>query len=215
MHAMSKKPTWTRIEISLGDIDLYEYNPRTSSQKQAVSIAHSEEVFGQPLPFLVSPTYKSEKGQGRVMLYDGHQRYHSWLDKYGPDMIVGASQCSRALNDEEIRELIVTLHAGATGAWNWDALANWDANKMIKWGFDKETMKQWRSDTSSLKFVFESALLDQIPTEAPPPYTRRPNKATHRKVEGYAGRYIPYRPASYYVRRFHKQARRRDPPAGG
>jgi site-specific DNA-methyltransferase (adenine-specific) len=143
---MGNKPNWTLIKIRLGDMVAYEQNPRLSTKAQAQRIIASERKFNQVVPFIVSPYHDS-----KVKLYDGHQRLSAWLTVYGADHVMDAMQCDRELTDDEHKELIITMHSGATGSWDWNALSGWPAGKLQEWGMDKDTLKDWNNDANNLK----------------------------------------------------------------
>lgn len=145
------KPTWTPITIRLGDVTPWQHNPRMSTKAQAVRLINSEKKFGQPQPFSVSPTEN-----GKVELYDGHQRYSAWLTVYGEDHTVAAMQSSRHLTHEERQEFVITMHAGAVGSWDWQVVSGWDAPKVTGWGMDKDTLKGWNNDALNLKEMLKA-----------------------------------------------------------
>jgi len=140
------KPNWTPIKIKLGNITAWEHNPRMSNKAQAQRLIESEKNWGQPMTFAVSPFEA-----GRVFLYDGHQRYSAWLTVYGADYEVDARQCDRFLTEEERMEFVVTMHAGATGSWDWQKLSSFPAPKLIEMGFDESLKKQYDFDALNLK----------------------------------------------------------------
>jgi hypothetical protein len=144
---------WSLIKIRLGDIQDYSGNPRMSTKAQAERIIASEKKFGQPLPFLVGPAV-----DGRYPLLDGHQRKAAWLTVYGEDFLVDAMVSDRPLTDEEHREMIITLHAGATGSWDWDALSSWQPSDLKSWGMDEATLKQWNNDANNLKEMLRAEM---------------------------------------------------------
>lgn len=145
------KPTWKPITIRLGDVIPWQHNPRMSTKAQALRLIDSEKEFGQPQPFSVSPTEN-----GKVELYDGHQRYSAWLTVYGEEYRVNASQCSRHLSHEERQKFVITMHAGAVGSWDWQIVSGWDAPKVTGWGMDKDLLKGWNSDSNNLKELLRS-----------------------------------------------------------
>jgi DNA modification methylase len=149
---MDTKPNWTPIVIRLGDIIPWEHNPRMSNKAQAQRLIESERKFGQPLPFQVSP----QQPDGRYKLYDGHQRYGAWLTVYGENHKVAASMCDRELSEDERLEYVITMHAGATGQWDWQKMASFPAPKLIELGFDNAKLKEWNNDANNLKEMLQS-----------------------------------------------------------
>ena len=117
-----------------------------STKAQAQRIIASERKFGQPVPFLLAPEV-----DGRFLLYDGHQRLAAWFTVYGADYEMDAMVSDRALTEAEHKELIITLHTGATGSWNWDALSSWSAGDLQEWGMNGDALKGWNNDANNLK----------------------------------------------------------------
>lgn len=154
------KPSWTDTRIKLGDIDGYPNNPRMSTKAQAQRIIASEKKFGQPLPFICNPPVN-----GRYMLLDGHQRLAAWLTIYGGDHVMDARIADRPLTDDEHRELIVTLHTGATGSWDWDRLSSWDSPQLQEWGMNTDALKQWNNDANNLKELIAASQPEPVDAE--------------------------------------------------
>jgi len=152
------KPKWTAIKIPLGSIQAWEQNPRMSTKAQALRIIESEKKFNQVIPFIVSPEH-----DGKVTLYDGHQRLAAWRTIYPDTYVMDAMQADRDLTDDEHKELIITLHTGATGSWNWDALSAWQPAELQAWGMNTETLSAWGMDYSNLKGLIESEVPDFQP----------------------------------------------------
>lgn len=125
-EAGAKALAWTNIRVRLGDLKPWADNPRASSKAQAQRLLDSWREFGQVETVAVGP---------KLEVYDGHQRLSALMTLYGPEHEIDARQASRALTDDERRRLVVLLHAGATGAWDWDALSGWDASlsPQLKW----------------------------------------------------------------------------------
>ena len=138
------KPNWIPVEIRLGEIIPWTHNPRMSNKAQAQRLIDSEKKWGQPLPFSVSPCV-----DGKYQLYDGHQRYSAFLTVYGENHKVAASMCDRELTDAERAELVFTLHAGATGSWDWDKVASFP--EATQWGFDLDKLKETNFDALNLR----------------------------------------------------------------
>jgi len=151
------KPKWTPRRVRLGQIQAWAGNPRMSTKAQAQRIIASEKKFGQPVPFLLAP-----EADGRFLLYDGHQRLSAWLTIYGADYEMDAMVADRPLTDDEHKELIITLHTGATGSWDWNALSGWDAPQLQEWGMDADALKGWNNDALNLREMLDAE--DVIPT---------------------------------------------------
>jgi len=118
-----------------------------STKKQAQRLLDSWTRFGQVQAIAIGPDNE---------VYDGHQRLSALLTVHGNGYTVDARRCSRALSDEERRALVVTLHAGAVGSWDWDALSGWDAGELQQWGFDGDTLMNWQRDVGALGNLLQS-----------------------------------------------------------
>lgn len=138
---------WTNITVPLGKLQPWDLNPRQSTKAQAKRILKSFEKFGQVQPVSVGPNLE---------VYDGHQRLSALLTIHGPEYQIDARQSERPLTDAERRELVISLHAGATGEWNWDSLSGWDASTLMDSGFDADLLKEWKRDTSALDAFLKS-----------------------------------------------------------
>lgn len=143
---MSEAITWTNITVRLGDLQPWERNPRKSSKKQAQKMLESWDKFGQVQTVAVSPS---------LSVLDGHQRLSALLTVHGKGYEIDARQASRELSESEREQLVVTLHTGATGSWDWEELANWDATSLQEWGFDSDALSQWNTDAVSLALMLE------------------------------------------------------------
>lgn len=142
------KLTWSACTVTLGDLKPWADNPRFSTKAQAERILESFKEFGQVQAVAIGPENE---------VYDGHQRLSALLTLHGGGYAIDARRASRALTDDERRKLVVTLHTGATGAWNWDALGNWDAGQLQEWGMGAEEVKGWDTDAAQLRTMLEAA----------------------------------------------------------
>lgn len=156
------KPKWTPIKIRLGDIIPWDLNPRMSNRAEAERLIKSEKRWGQPQPFSISPF----DADGKVQLYDGHQRFSSWITVYGEDYEVSASQSDYFLNEDERLEYVVTMHASATGSWDWQKLSSFPAPKLIELGFDETLKKQYDFDANNIKELLNSEQVEAVDAEA-------------------------------------------------
>ena len=150
--------TWSNVQVMLGELQPWADNPRLSSKRQAQRLLDSWRQFGQVQTVAIGP-------QNEV--YDGHQRLSALLTVHGPSYQVDARRCSRELTDEERRALVVTLHAGAVGSWDWDSLSGWDAGLLQQWGFDGDTLMNWQKDVTALGTML-SAEAEQQPDDGLP-----------------------------------------------
>ena len=139
--------TWSNVQVTLGELQPWADNPRLSTKAQARRLLKSWQRFGQVQTVAIGPSNE---------VYDGHQRLSALLTVHGPSYQVDARRCSRELSDVERRALVIALHAGAVGSWNWDNLANWDAGELQEWGFDSETLQNWYRDAGALGNLLKS-----------------------------------------------------------
>lgn len=154
------KPNWTPKRVKLGQIAAWDGNPRMSTKAQAQRIIASERKFGQPVPFLLQP-----ETDGRYPLLDGHQRLAAWFTVYGADYEMDAMVADRPLTEAEHKELVITLHTGATGSWNWDALAGWSAGDLQEWGMNGDALKAWNNDANNLKELLNADTAEPVDAE--------------------------------------------------
>lgn len=103
--------------------------------------------YGQVQTIAVSPS---------LVVLDGHQRLNVLLAAHGKDYSVDARQSSRELSEDEQRRLVVYLHAGTVGSWDWDSLSNWSAPDLMEWGMDSEALQGWKRDVAALGNLLES-----------------------------------------------------------
>ncbi len=143
--------TWSNVQVTRGELQPWADNPRLSTKAQARRLLESWQRFGQVQTIAIGPA-------GQV--YDGHQRLSALLTLHGKSYQVDARQASRELTDEERRALVVTLHAGAVGAWDWDSLSGWDAGLLTDFGMDSETLTNWQRDVTALGNLLASEAPD-------------------------------------------------------
>jgi len=144
-----EKITWTPVRIKLSQIRPWSNNPRYSTKAQAERLIQSEREFGQLQTLAISPFDEN----GMADLYDGHQRYMAWMTVKGKDFEVWALQANRYLTDEERQKVVILLHAGTIGSWNWDELSNWDTNLLKQAGMDEELLQNLQSDIRALSII--------------------------------------------------------------
>ena len=142
-----KPVTWKNETVRLGDLKPWIHNPRTASGVQAERILSSVDRFGQVQTVAISPTNE---------VYDGHQRLSALLFKHGKEYKIDVRRASRELDDEERKRLVIALHSGATGSYDWDILAGWDSAILIGEGVDADLLKQLNSDASAIALMLRS-----------------------------------------------------------
>lgn len=152
--------TWRADRVRLGDLRPWDQNPRRMTKRQAQRLLRSWREFGQVHAIAVGP-------DGEV--YDGHQRLSALLAVYGPDYEVDVRRASRPLTDDERRALVLALHAGATGSWDWDLLSGWDEAFLQEWGFDDEMVQNLRDDLTAVEALLEASDESEEPPPAPDP----------------------------------------------
>jgi hypothetical protein len=136
---------WTNVRVRLGDLKPWSDNPRLSTKAQARRLLASFEKFGQVQTVAVDPNCE---------VLDGHQRLSALLTIHGAEYELDARQSSRPLTDAERRELVISLHAGAVGSWDWQVVSGWDRAEIEGWtgkGFVQEWYKDTNNDANNLK----------------------------------------------------------------
>jgi len=146
--------TWQPITVKLGDLKPWADNPRMSTKAQAKRLLASFEKFGQVQTVAVDPD---------MSVLDGHQRLSALLTIHGDMYEIDARQSNRPLTDKERQELVISLHAGAVGSWDWERVSSWNATELQSWGLDAETLNGWGKDYSNLKGLVESEVPDFQP----------------------------------------------------
>jgi hypothetical protein len=154
MWDMAKKQTkaagieWRNVKVKLGALQPWGHNPRSSTKKQAARILESFNAFGQVQTIAVGPAFE---------VYDGHQRLSALLTMHGAGYEIDARQSARALTDDERRRLVVALHAGAQGEWDWDLLSSWDEGLLKSAGMDDDFLAQMNRDAAAMREMLEGA----------------------------------------------------------
>lgn len=148
---------WQPITVTLSVLQPWPRNPRRMSKKQAERLLKSFDDLGQFQTIAVGPG-------GEV--YDGHQRLAALLKVHGPGYEVRALQSSRPLTEAE-REQLTILSQTASGSWDWDALASWDAGLLQGLGFDADLLAGWNDDAAQLRTLLESEAAPVIEDAGP------------------------------------------------
>jgi len=151
--AKEKSMNWKNVTVRLGYLKPWADNPRMSTKKQAERILASFKKFGQVYPIAIGPNME---------VYDGHSRLSALLTVHGEDHQVEARQLERLLTAKERREFVILLNGTATGMFDWDALANWDAQELIGFGMDQDFLKEWKSQVGALGVMLESENIQEI-----------------------------------------------------
>ncbi len=130
--------TWSTVQLRLGDLIEWEYNPVTLSKHDAAEIKKSIDKFGLVLPLVANAPLEG----GVRRLIDGHQRKAIMLmaKQAGKDTMVDVRVPSRPLEERECDELSIRLRRNA-GEFDWDILANsFDLPDLLEWGFEKDEL---------------------------------------------------------------------------
>jgi len=156
---------WQPVTVPLSSLTPWERNPKRISKSHARRLLELWERLGQFQTVAIGPS-------GEV--YDGHQRLSVLKAAYGGAYEVKALQAERALSEDERAELVISAHSGTVGTWDWDALAGWDAGQLQGWGFDAETLGDWRAGVSALDAMLAAddwgEAFDGLPTEDRAPF---------------------------------------------
>jgi len=134
---------WTNEKRRLGDLIPRPDNPRQILEADAERLERSLAEFGQVQTIAI---------EADGTLVDGHQRAQVWAaaQKFGDDYEVDVRVASRKLSDQERQALVIALHGGASGSWDWDALALFDFDTVSEWGFDNDLLERWNGDAANL-----------------------------------------------------------------
>jgi len=150
--------TWTNSTRKLSDLVPWTRNPRQIKDADAARLAESLDQFGQIHAIAIGP--------GDEIL-DGHQRSNVWAAcvRYGPEYEVDVRVSSRALTEAEREKLVVFLHSGATGSWDWEQLSAWEPAVLKGWGLDEGQLRGWNDDAANLALMLEAE--EEEPQEDP------------------------------------------------
>jgi hypothetical protein len=135
----------------LGDLIPWGDNPKYSTKEDAKRLIETEQEFGQPQTFSVSPYLDGSK----VNCYDGHQRDSAWRTAYGDDFQVWAMQSDRHLTEAERKRFVLRMH-NAHGQWSSDVLSGWGADELTQGWFNSATLKTWKADVNWLDKFLQS-----------------------------------------------------------
>jgi len=129
---MADKISWSNETRKLSELEPWARNPRQINKRQAERLVESFDQFGQVETIAIGP---------QNQIYNGHQRLNVLKEKYGEDYEVEVRVASRALTEKEREKLVIFLHKGAAGDWDFDMLANeFELDDLLEWGFDKQEL---------------------------------------------------------------------------
>lgn len=146
---MGTKIKWSNVDIALGKLNPWEHNPKGISKLRAERLLEYWQRIGQFQSIAIGPNNE---------VYDGHQRLTVLKAAFGDEYKVAARRSSRALTEDERKELVVSAHAGTTGQWDWDTLANWDADLLVDWGLDNEAIEGWQDAITAVSELMTSGI---------------------------------------------------------
>jgi hypothetical protein len=138
---------WIPDTINIGDIALWDHNPKQMTRKAAQRLLDNWDDLGQWQTLAIGPDGEC---------YDGHQRVQALLTVHGPDYEVNVLRASRPLEDDERARIIAEGHYTAVGHINWDELAGWDDDWLADVGFDEELLTQWNEDAHNLRLMMDA-----------------------------------------------------------
>ena len=125
---MADKISWSNETRKLSELEPWARNPRQINKRQAERLVESFDQFGQVETIAIGP---------QNQIYNGHQRLNVLKEKYGEDYEVAVRVASRALTEKEREKLVIFLHKGAAGDWDFDMLANeFELDDLLEWGFE-------------------------------------------------------------------------------
>jgi len=135
--------TWRNDTATLGSLAPWERNPKRISKSHAKRLLDYWHKVGQFQSIAVGP-------DGEV------QRLSVLMAAHGKGYAVDVRRSSRALTDDERRELVIAAHVGTTGQFDWEELAGWDASELQAWGMDGELLADWRTDIAGLDAMLKA-----------------------------------------------------------
>ena len=150
---------WQLEKWKLEDLEGYEKNPRTLSEKEHRHLSDSIERFG-----LVDKPVVNTDGT----IIGGHQRIAVLLAKGEVDVECWVPES--LLDDKSVEELNIRLNRN-NGDWDYDILGNvFDVGDLLTWGFDEddlglgkaEKVKKEPTPMISLEFTDKDTMLEYM-----------------------------------------------------
>lgn len=141
---------WRNERRRLGDLVPWPRNPRQIRADQARRLLESFGEFGQVETLAIGPDNE---------IYNGHQRLYVLAAEHGPDFEVDVRVSSRPLTEKEREKLVVILHQGAVGEWDFDLLANeFEVEDLLNWGFSERDLQLGGFDLDKEEFSGEETI---------------------------------------------------------
>ena len=174
--------TWITEKRKVTDLKPAGYNPRQASDKDKVDLGKSLERFNVADPLIIN--------QDNTII-GGHFRHRMLLEKGVDEVDVRVP--SRQLTDDEEQELNLRLNKNL-GAWDWDALANFDEEMLKDIGFTEEEMLENFGLNEAEQIELDADRMEVItvqPPEAPKLWARQTfyceDKETFDRIKEYFG----------------------------
>ena len=149
--------TWQTEKRKLGSLNLRDDNPRFLTDEQEQRLRGSLRKFGYSQLIEVNP-------DGLVL--DGHQRTPLMvaMKEFGAGYEVEVRVPSRPLTQEEWQEYTALKHQGAAGSWDFEALKDWDTEKLLEWGFTEAELEPITPfDPDSVEFPeYDESVADEV-----------------------------------------------------
>ena len=121
------------IEIDPKQLKPAEYNPRKMTEKQVRDLTESVRRFG-----LVDPIIVNNRSGRENVVVGGHQRLKiAILEGFEAVPVVYVN-----LDEKSERELNLRLNRNL-GEWDWDMLANFDAEELLNVGFSSQELDKF------------------------------------------------------------------------
>jgi hypothetical protein len=157
-----KPVIWTNTSVRIGDLQLWDDNPRMSDELEARRIVQSWHLWGQVIPINIGPKYE---------VYDGHQRIKALLTVYDENYIIECRQSDRPLTNDERKAFTLDLHIGANGRFDYDKLFTWDAKLLMTHGIDQHLLIETKRTQDAITKLFKTHA-DQTEVDAEPQIDR-------------------------------------------
>jgi hypothetical protein len=147
--------TWTNSKRKLKELTAWDKNPRRVKPEQAKRLVESLDEFGQVETIAIEPDNT---------IIDGHQREKVWraASQFGDDYEVDVRVASRKLTEQERKKLIVFLHKGAAGEFDFEAMNGlYQVEELKEWGFSEKELQMTFPANPEFK-EFDESVVDDI-----------------------------------------------------
>ena len=122
--------SWHTEQRKIDDLVPFDGNPRQLTEKQVADLRRSLERFNLVEIPAIPPANKILAGHQRLKVMQLLGRGQETIDVRVP---------SRDLTPDEEKEYLVRSNLN-TGGWDWDALANWNHEALVAFGFAPEDL---------------------------------------------------------------------------